>query len=578
MNLLFPIKDFNLGINNSIFFEIATLSPGNYDDDIDQIIHSFIRDKEKSSIESLTIPISLSNNFMEFSGLLLAHHIRLSREFKFCDVPIVFYGSLKLEQLLRITPLARILLTSNVVYVDTTKYSFADIQKSLEGYKVKSFDTRAFLDQIQINPPANYDSHHSVDNEFALIQWSKFINCYDELPPNFKKEYESKLYFKYLKLKQTVTQVEIPLQKSTIETTENINILLIDDEATKGWETFYSSLFSNSSKTITFKDSGIDFKNIHTKEDIIYKIESKISVFKPDVVLLDLRLFDSDFLKETLPNELTGLKVLEKIKEINKGIQVIITTASNKAWNFNLAKQKGAYDFVIKDGLENPDLAITKLRESIENASKRSIYLKPIYKEMEDSLKSWNSFQITKRKNITDPMHDSLWHVNLKLQVNDFVKNAFDTINNDSIAERFTISTLLLYRVIEMINEFYIIETGDNRNKTNQYHFDQDNSKIASIKFSKNNYTANVNVSIGTNFSTKEKTYAIFYKMNGNTNKNLFDKIHQLTEYRNKVAIHPSKRFMEESLEYIFDSDFKRFNSLLNEYFSAILVYVNSFK
>jgi CheY-like chemotaxis protein len=321
---------------------------------------------------------------MEFSGLLLAHHIRLSREFKFCDAPIVFYGSLKLEQLLRLTPLARILLSSNVFYIDISKYSFDDIQKSLEVYKTKLFDINTFLVQIQINPPANYDSHHSVDNEFALIQWSKFINCFEDLPSSFKKEYESKLYYKYLKLKQNLAQVEGKLQKTNIETTENINILLIDDEATKGWETFYSSLFDNSSKTITFKDSGIDFKNIQTKEDIISKIEFIISDFKPDVVLLDLRLLDSDLLKETLPNELTGLKVLEKIKEINKGIQGIITTASNKAWNFNLAKQKGAYDFIIKDGLEDPRRVIEKLSASIVISAKRAKFLKEIGKRIDE--------------------------------------------------------------------------------------------------------------------------------------------------------------------------------------------------
>lgn len=376
MNLLFPIKDFNLGINNSIFFEIATLSPGNYDDDIDQIIHSFICDKENTSIESITIPISLSNNFMEFSGLLLAHHIRLSREFKFCDVPIVFYGSLKLEQLLRITPLARILLTSNVVYVDIQKYSFADIQKSLECYKVKSFDISVFLDQIQINPPANYDSHHSVDNEFALIQWSKFIKCYDELPPILRKEYESKLYFKYLKLKQTFAQVEKLLEKKIIET--NRNILLIDDEAGKGWEVFYSSLFNNSSKEIKFEDSGIDFNDPNISDLIISRVEIKVIQFKPDIVLLDLRLLDSDFHKETPPAELTGLKILEKIKKINRGIQVLITTASNKAWNFNLAKQKGAYDFIIKDGFEDPEKAISKFINSLEISCKRAGFLKII--------------------------------------------------------------------------------------------------------------------------------------------------------------------------------------------------------
>jgi CheY-like chemotaxis protein len=578
MNILFSIKDFNLGSNNNTFFEIDKLSEGNYDDDIDQLIHSFLLKRAGNKIDSFTIPISLSNNFMEFSGLLLAHHIRLSREFKFCDVPIVFYGGLKLEQLLRLTPLARVLLTTNVFYVEISKYSFDDIQKSLEGYKTELFDINTFLDQIQIKPPANYDSHHSIDNEFALIQWSKSINCYDRLPNSFKKEYDSNLYFKYLKLKHMLPYEELQFDSSAIVSTNNINILLIDDEAMKGWEVFYSSLFSSYSKRITFKDSGIDFKNIHTKVDIISKIELIISVFKPDVVLLDLRLLDLDFLKETLPNELTGLIVLEKIKQINKGIQVIITTASNKAWNFNLAKQKGAYDFIIKDGFEDPGLSITKLSNTIESASKRSLYLKPIYEKMVISLKTWNSYQIPKRKNISDMFHDTLWHVNLKIQVNDFVNNAFDTINNDAVAERFTISTMLLYRVIEMINEFYIIESGDNRDRTNQYHFDQDNSKVPKIIYSQNNYSAISNVAKGTSFSTKEKSYAIYHKINSNTNNDLFNKIHMLSKYRNKVTIHPNKRFKEESLEFVFDSDFMRFSRLLNEYFAAILDYINSFK
>ena len=264
--------------------------------------------------------------------------------------------------------------------------------------------------------------------------------------------------------------------------------------------------------------------------------------------------------------------------EINKGIQVIITTASNKAWNFNHAKQKGAYDFIIKDGFEDPEKAIGKLSITIKNASNRSLYLKPIYKKMDDSLKAWNNYDIPKRKNISDLFHDSLWHVNLKLQVNDFVKNAFDTINNDLIAERFTISTVLLYRVIEMINEFYIIESGDNRNKTTQYHFDQDNSKVPKIIYQQNNYSVDSNVTVGTSFSTKEKSYAIYHKINGNINKVLFKKIHDFALYRNNVTIHPNKRFKEESLEFILDSDFKRFNSLLNEHFSAIMDYVNSFK
>lgn len=568
--------------SRTAFFEDGFFSKGelasNYNDDLDQIIHTYLLDLRLEEINSFILPISINGNFFDFSGLIFAHHVRLTKQIKSCDATIVFYGILEVEQLLRLTDWARILLTPNVIYVNIAKSTFDDLKELIQSYSPKNFISEPFLEKIQINPPANYETnHHNVDNEFALIQWSKHIKCYNNLPISFKNEFDSRLYFKYLKLKKDFPEIGEKNQ-ITIDIDAPVNILLIDDEAGKGWEAFYSSLFSNSSKEIKFEDSGIDFKDPNISDLIISRVENKVIQFKPDIVLLDLRLLDSDFHKETPPDELTGLKILDKIMEINKGIQVIITTASNKAWNFNHAKQKGAYDFIIKDGFEDPEKAIGKLSITIKNASNRSLYLKPIYKKMDDSLKAWNNYDIPKRKNISDLFHDSLWHVNLKLQVNDFVKNAFDTINNDLIAERFTISTVLLYRVIEMINEFYIIESGDNRNKTTQYHFDQDNSKVPKIIYQQNNYSVDSNVTVGTSFSTKEKSYAIYHKINGNINKVLFKKIHDFALYRNNVTIHPNKRFKEESLEFILDSDFKRFNSLLNEHFSAIMDYVNSFK
>lgn len=379
MNIIIPINNFNLGLSDNTFFESDNISDGNYDDDIDHRIHTFLNKKRDGQIQSFTIPVSLSSNFMEFSGFIFANHVRLTRELTFCDAPIIFYGTLELEQLLRLTPLARILLTNNVLYVNIIKYSFEDIQKSIERYEIKQFDINQFFEQIQINPPSNYDSHHSIDNEFALIQWSRYIGCSKSLPSQFSKEYNSQLYFKYLRAKNPLSEINDDNQFS-ISTTAKTKILLVDDEAKKGWKDFYESFFKNSDITskdseIEFKDSEVEFKN-EEKDDLIAKVESKVREFNPDVVLLDLRIHDSDFAKEIDPDNLTGIKILEKIKEINKGIQVIITTASNKAWNFKLAKQKGAYDFIIKDGFENPEYSLKRLITSLEISVKRAITLK----------------------------------------------------------------------------------------------------------------------------------------------------------------------------------------------------------
>ncbi|MCB9251740.1 MAG: response regulator [Flavobacteriales bacterium] len=377
MNLIFPLKDFDIGNIDNTFFFSENISE-NYENDIDQLFQSFLNLNKNKEIVTFTLPLNLSNNFMEFSGLIFAHHVRLSRELKFCNAPIIFYGVLELEQILRLTSLARILLTDNVLYVNMVKYSFQDIQRAIKKYRLKPFDLNRFIDQIQLIPPSNYNSHHGIDNEFALIQWSNYIGCFDRLPQQFRKEFVSNLYFKYLKAKNSIFAFG-EYNPIKISSSENTRILLVDDEAYKGWKSFYESFFHNSN--VEFEDSGIDFKN-KDKDELIKMIESKVREFKPHIILLDIRLHDSDFEQNILPECLTGIELLEKIKTINSGIQILITTASNKAWNYNLAKQKGAYDFIIKDGFENPEYSLKRLVFSIEIAAKRAIFLKNVRKRI----------------------------------------------------------------------------------------------------------------------------------------------------------------------------------------------------
>jgi len=362
----------------NIFFSKGELAE-NFNDDLDQRIHTYLIGERWPETKSFTLPISITGNFYDFSGLTFAHHLRLTRKINCCDATIVCYGILELEQLLRLTPLARILLTENVLYLNIAKFSFDDIKKYLENYLPKQFSIKRFLDQIQVNHPSNYDYHHSIDNEFALMQWSKYIGCYDSIPPQCKKEFECNLYFKYLRVKSPLSSFDST--QLLIQTTAKTRVLLVDDEARKGWEIFYKSFFKDSK--IEFVDSGIEFKNID-KNDIISKVRNNVKEFKPDIVLLDLRLHDSDFGEDVVPENLTGLEILENIKKINKGIQVIITTASNKAWNFNLAKQKGAYDFIIKDGFEDPEKTISKFKTALEISSKRAGFLKNIDQKLSD--------------------------------------------------------------------------------------------------------------------------------------------------------------------------------------------------
>jgi CheY-like chemotaxis protein len=375
-NILFLNEKSRKSLFEDSFYSKGELA-NNYNNDLDQIIHTYLIDLSLEDINSFILPISLNGNFFDFSGLMFAHHVRLTREIKSCDAKIVFYGVLEIEQLLRLTNWARVFLTPNVMYFNITKLSFDHLKEAILGHTPEKFILGTFLEKIQINPPDNYkDNHHNADNEFALIQWSKYIACYDYLPDNFKKEFDSHIYLKYLKQKNPLNELASKKIVST-QIEKQTKILLIDDESIKGWKYFYSSLFNNFSKNIEFKDSGIDFKNAKRSE-IISTVVLKITEFMPDIVLLDLRLHDSDFDEGVKTDKITGIEILERIKDINRGIQVIITTASNKAWNFDIAKQKGAFDFIIKDGFESIENSIEKLISSIFIGAKRANFLKDI--------------------------------------------------------------------------------------------------------------------------------------------------------------------------------------------------------
>ena len=554
------------------FFDKEKIATPNFDEEIDSAITNYLTNLNNKEISSITLPVNLSQNFLELSGIRVGHHIRLTKELKYRKVPLIFYGSLELETLAKISPLSSILFTPNVYYVNISRYSFEDIVKYINAISLSlnDFDFNKYLDFVRIEPPANYQSHHSVDNEIALIEWSKYLRCDNQIV-EVKENLKNGLYFKY---HSVLNPVESPETGTQFEITEKGNILLIDDEWEKGWKDFYNYFFHYSGQ-IWLDTLSIDFKSL-SQTEIIQEAKNKIETFKPDVILLDLRLCDIDFEDELPSNKLTGIQILDIVKNINKGIQVIITTASNKVWNFEAAKKYGANGYIIKSGISNIKEDIKNLKTLIEEGLKRSSFLKIINQKLKAAIQCWDNYKIHQRRNLTDQMHDTLWHANLNLQINDFLNNAFDTINNDEIQERFTISILLLYRVIEMLNEFFIVEEGTYFKKDISYKFDIDDQPVPRISFNTGNYNIET-LSKGKTLSTKEKAYAIYHKYKNVTPKDLFKMINNLTEYRNKVAIHPDKRFKEESLEYLFENKFDDFKRIIVNHFNAVMNYVNSF-
>ena len=127
----------------------------------------------------------------------------------------------------------------------------------------------------------------------------------------------------------------------------------------------------------------IKFKNLN-REQIIESAIIKVEEFDPDIVLLDLRLQDDDFIQDVSPKNLTGIQIAQAIHIINKGIQVIITSASNKIPNYlaSFKKGLGVDGYIIKSLDIDPEVAITEIIKTINNSIQRAEFLKPVVQKI----------------------------------------------------------------------------------------------------------------------------------------------------------------------------------------------------
>jgi len=363
------------------------------------------------------LPYSLSDNYLELTGLRLVLHIRLTSEWNHTRVPIVFIGHETPQQIAKISDMGSILFTTGVFF--TSKFDVDSIQKQYDWIvkewrpyeKASLTDTeyKSFLTKVKIDPPANYASHHSISNELSLLRWSEYTGCASEIP-EVKENLQKGLYFKYI---LSLNPISTITDSNEYLIQDKSKIFLIDDEAEKGWKDFYTTFFNNS-PNISFDYLNLDYK-ISTQEEIITEAIKKINDYDPDIVLLDLRLSDNDFENNINPKEFTGYKILGEIKDINQGIQVIITTASNKIWNYEPLMNAGADGYIIKNAYSNVAEDISKLTESVEKGIKRAKILKNLYSKT-IILKN-TKLQLTKK--------ESYWFKQIKQSIKQNLDTAF---------------------------------------------------------------------------------------------------------------------------------------------------------
>jgi response regulator of citrate/malate metabolism len=172
-----------------------------------------------------------------------------------------------------------------------------------------------------------------------------------------------------------------------------IKILLIDDNADKGWSQIFEYITKATIKPVI---PASEYQN--RIKELYKKVKKKISDFKPDLIMLDLRLFD-----ETNPsvdlNDLSGKLLLEEIKSDFFGTPIMITSASNKIWTYQKLINLEADAYWIKEGFDESREA----KDSIDNYLNLLSLINKLtdekYKTLSSLFKLAKDFRATSRSN-----------------------------------------------------------------------------------------------------------------------------------------------------------------------------------
>jgi len=419
------------------------------DSDIDAYISKeIIPQLKEEEFNLLVIKDSLSENYIDFYGLVLAYHIRLSAKDlpkKYC-VPIVILSEVDSYTINKITPLGKILFTKNIFISKNSIEAFEEF-KNIELKNLSQEEYRNdFINKIDIDPPKDYLSHHSITNEWAIYQWSHLLGVNTEATQANEDKINTMLYFKYLVNKYNL---EEKTEKFNKESDKSGNILLIDDKGVEGWNDVIRKFIESNYKSTEFftleeKADEQLFKDVDI-EELKLSVESKIKAIDPDVILLDLRLLEHIDNKQEKVLEISGIKILKHIKKLNPSIQIIIFSASTDSLILDELYANGILGYIKKDSPTNKYLAsknsLTKLDKLIKKGLDRK-YLKTIWKLQQDTL------QLPFLTNNTDP-------IIFELRKN--ITSIFDILNSN-MPNSFVYAMLAIFKCLELLNNFYLID------------------------------------------------------------------------------------------------------------------------
>jgi len=339
-------KKWSESISNSHFIQMPVFSLG---EDGERKLCEFVINNIDS--DSMAIVVDVDEISKPELCLAFAMAIRLSiLDIKSAALSPILFISRATQDILIGYKYSPIILTGSIVF--DLPENASDALEVMEPLSPSEYKTK-FLDVIKIIPNAT-EGRHSLANQWGADVLSRIV-VGNETNNELIKKARLSLYFRYVRalslgtndIENIIQGVESPSTPTSLKKIDAAGkkILLIDDEADKGWGDVLCKMLPNS-EFKTIQEQVPDYE--HLSNDAKKEIESG----KYDLIFLDLRMngvAEEDTLR---PDDFSGMKILKAVKEQNKGNQVIMFTASNKAWNMKALLDAGADGYYIKESPE----------------------------------------------------------------------------------------------------------------------------------------------------------------------------------------------------------------------------------
>jgi len=388
----------------------------------------------------------------------------------------------------------------------------------------------------RINDGFRLSSSHAVTNLWGPYRILRQLHSMgyevDDSYKNIKDDLSQEIKFKKMIYKDfqsdllddiNINPNEIKHLKNKLKDLQNrkIKIGVIDDEINNGWDKAYSYLCGSSNDiTLDMYPQNTEKKSDDEREKIFEKyldnIDKKYDIQDFDVILLDLRLYErtSNEVSDILDTKnISGIKLLRKIKKIDPTVSVVICTASNKSWNYEKVITLGANGYWSKEspfyGVSNQYSFhnILNLIDVIDTSYLWSLKIRKVYNPIVEATLKLNK----KFKNSQAYISELIEKINIKRDKILTSINYLSDFNND-----YNVTFIISYSLINEVVDFLIKKKKNDKLHRDEYYSRLNEKLTFCYKEDSNNY----------NLTEQAKEYiskVINYNKGVRENNNNFD-------------------------------------------------------